>query len=90
MLPKVAKKKVKKGGGSNELDDLKYRLSLKLLSLKLPTNESEIIVRELGVTDMASFLHKTAVFGFRTTTNAEKIKLIKDNIRRCYCNAMLL
>ena len=81
MLPKVAKKKVKKGGGSNELDDLKYRLSLKLLSLKLPTNESEIIVRELGVTDMASFLHKTAVFGFRTTTNAEKIKLIKDNIR---------
>lgn len=30
---------------------------------------------------MASFLHKTAVFGFRTTTNAEKIKLIKDNIR---------
>jgi hypothetical protein len=56
-------------------------LSLKLLSLKLPTNESEIIVRELGVTDMASFLHKTAVFGFRTTTNAEKIKLIKDNIR---------
>ena len=40
MLPKVAKKKVKKGGGSNELDDLKYRLSLKLLSLKLPTNES--------------------------------------------------
>jgi hypothetical protein len=81
MLPKVAKKKVKKGGGSNELDDLIYRLSLKLLSLKLPTNESEIIVRELGVTDMASFLHKTAVFGFRTTTNAEKIKLIKDNIR---------
>ena len=74
-------KKKYKGGGSNELDDLKYRLSLKLLSLKLPTNESEIIVRELGVTDMASFLHKTAVFNYRTATNAEKIKLIKDKIR---------
>ena len=61
---------------SNELDEIRYRLGL-----ALPIHEVEIIVSKLGVTDLASFLNKTAVFGFRIT-DAEKIEIIKDKITK--------
>ena len=58
------------------MEDLKYRLNL-----KLPSHETENIVSKLGVTDLPSFLNKTAVFG-HIISDAEKIKFIKDKITR--------
>ena len=70
-------KKKYKGGGSNELDDLIYRLSL-----KLPKHETDMIISKLGITDLASFLNKTAVFNYRTATNETNKIFINEEISK--------
>jgi hypothetical protein len=50
-------KKYMGGGGSNELEDLVFRLSL-----ELPIEKSKNIVQKLNVSDMSSFKNNTAMF----------------------------
>jgi hypothetical protein len=68
-------KKYRGGGGSNELEDLVFRLSL-----ELPIHESENIVNKLGVTDMTSFKNKTAKYGLINVPHSGKIIDIQENI----------
>lgn len=74
---RALKLKKKYKGGSNELDEIIYRLSL-----KLPIHEVKMIVERLGVTDMISFLNKTDIFGKSSATYATNINFIKDNITK--------
>ena len=64
-MPKArALKKYRGGGGSNELEDLVFRLSL----AGLPIHESVNIVKNLDVSDLISFKNKTAEFSYIDTT----------------------
>lgn len=70
-------KKYRGGGGSNELEDLVFRLSL-----ELPIHESETIVNKLEVTDMKSFKNKTTKYGLINVPHSGKIIDIQENITR--------
>jgi hypothetical protein len=69
-MSKVRTLKKYKGGGSNELDDLKYRLSI-----ALSIHESKMIVEKLEVTDMRSFKNNTAELDKKKCNECGKNKI---------------
>jgi hypothetical protein len=72
---RALKKKYRGGGGSNELEDLVFRLSL-----ELPIHESINIVQQLNVSDMSSFKSKIAKYGDINKLKLEKIEDIEKEI----------